>query len=667
MISNLKIRIKNYKSYLDSGWISLDGKIILTGVDIRGRSNGVGKSSILDALNMFLTEDYLDYSKADITSVINNNAGKKDKLEISVNCNIDDKEFTGIISGKDHLTFYGDEYLYSKFKNELNGSIMTQGLVDNIADFEKRSELDNYIDRFYNTKEIISKLTDFKEQTTTNFNTSIRDLTTKRDDLKSQIFTQSTILARLQGSLDSCKEILGVEEKTLQNSLKTLSGEYMSINTDYVREKSELNAKISIVKKQLQDNNSDALLQKINDFKLDKDAFYKNTIYAKKSDFLTKLSKVVQDACNKEYYSALENNYSAILETDVLSQINEVVGVQFLQGTTGADIFKRLNTDNDKVKTILNNRISRTQVSILEYNVDYANMDGFYIMYRNLDTKIDIKYHIPDFVLNAIKDLLNYDWSEPDTYNFDVRIKECEDKIKSCNISQLNKDLDTYTKELNNLILNEARSKELKSQISSITDLLDKIKTYKDTSNKIEETKKVLDTLNQQLIDVESKLTILQDRLSAFNNLTTSIVKYSMEDLRKEFGTKLSHLATLLVKDIFGFDGEISLDSNGNKTSFKFNEGNGFLSFKRLSGGQLQKIKLSINLAMLLFFYKDRQYIFLDEVFQHLDPASKEDLITYITNNLNIKNILLIQHEDLSFEGFKELKIHRDSSGNTSL
>jgi DNA repair exonuclease SbcCD ATPase subunit len=149
--------------------------------------------------------------------------------------------------------------------------------------------------------------------------------------------------------------------------------------------------------------------------------------------------------------------------------------------------------------------------------------------------------------------------------------------------------------------------------------------------------------------------------------LVDSISRFSGEELRNEFGFKLAKLSSVLLNDIFNLDGEITLESNGLRTTFKYNDGNGFLSFNVLSGGQLQKIKLAINLALLLFFYKDRQYIFLDEVFQHLDNPSKGLLINYIVKELGIKNILLIQHDSLKFEGFKEIRVYRDENKNTKV
>jgi hypothetical protein len=54
-------------------------------------------------------------------------------------------------------------------------------------------------------------------------------------------------------------------------------------------------------------------------------------------------------------------------------------------------------------------------------------------------------------------------------------------------------------------------------------------------------------------------------------------------------------------------------------------------------------------------------------VFQHLDNPSKGLLINYIVKELGIKNILLIQHDSLKFEGFKEIRVFRDENKNTKV
>lgn len=660
MITNLKIRIKNYKSYLDSGWISLDGKIILTGVDTRGRSNGVGKSSILESLNLFLTEEYVDWSKADITSVINNNASKKDKLEIIVNCLIDNKEFTGTISGRDHLIFEGDNYLYNKFKQELVGSVMTQGLVDNIADFEKRSELDNYIDRFYNTKEIVNKLTDFKTTTINEFNASLDELKNNHSDINNQISQETSIIARLQGFLDSNKENIGDSEETLKNALNSLYSEYDSINVNYDLFRNTYNNKIKELKKE---NDKSISIQTLNKIKLEKDFKSKQYIQNKKQDFLNKLDKVIKNAKDEEYSNNLKSLYTNSLTKELLIKINDIKGTKFLVGTTGKEVIEQLDKDKNEISKLLGTTIKYSDIDLKPYTSD-AKTDK-YLYYKDLEDKIELIYSLPKFLETAIKNsnLLNYDWSPLDTSNYDTLIKQGESQLTKDNTLEIN----SLNEKINNLNSQELRFKELGYKIKEVESTLDRLNKVKQYTLEIESHKAKLDTLNFQLNVYADNIQLISNRLNNFNNLIGSIIKYSGEELRKEFGTKLGHLATILVNDIFGFKGEIALDSNASKTAFKFDEGNGFLSFKRLSGGQLQKIKLAINLAMLLYFYKDRQYIFLDEVFQHLDPSSKEDLIDYIVNKLNIKNILLIQHEDLDFAGFKELKIYRDENNNTRI
>ena len=660
MITNLKIRIKNYKSYLDSGWISLDGKIILTGVDTRGRSNGVGKSSILESLNLFLTEEYVDWTKADITSVINNNASKKDKLEIIVNCLIDNKDFTGTISGRDHLIFEGDNYLYNKFKQELIGSVMTQGLVDNIADFEKRSELDSYIDRFYNTKEIVDKLTDFKTTTIREFNASLDDLKKNHSDISNQISQETSIIARLQGFLDSNKENIGDNEETLKNALSSLYGEYNSLNVNYDLFRNTYNNKIKELK---QESNNSISVQTLNKIKLEKDFKSKQYIQNKKQDFLNKLDRVIKNAKDEEYSNNLKSLYANSLSEELLTKINNVKGTKFSIGVTGKEVIEQLDKDKNDISNLLGTTINYSDIDLKPYTSTMKTEE--YLFYKELEDKIELIYSLPEFLETALKNsnLLKYDWSPLDTSNYDNLIKQGESQLTKDNTLEIN----NLNEKISKLNSQELRFKELGYKIKEIESALDKLDKVKKYTLEIESHNAKLDTLNFQLGVYADNIQLISDRLNNFNNLTNSIIKYSGEELRKEFGTKLGHLATILVNDIFGFKGEIALDSNATKTTFKFDEGNGFLSFKRLSGGQLQKIKLAINLAMLLYFYKDRQYIFLDEVFQHLDPASKEDLIDYIVNKLNIKNILLIQHEDLDFAGFKELKIYRDENNNTKI
>lgn len=665
MVSDLKLRIKNYKSYLDSGWVNLDGKIILTGIDERGRSNGVGKTSILEVLDMFITSGYEEWTKADIVSVINNTCGKKEGLELSLSCNIDGKEFNASISGRDCLVFEGDSYLYNKFKQEFTGCIMNQGLVDNIADFEKRSELDNYIDRFYNVKEIITKLGDFKTEASTGFNSSLEQVKTEISRIESDIRIVDSQIFRSQGLLEQYSKFMSLDPKLLDIELEGLKEKVKAYKSSYTNIKTELNSKIKENESILNNNNDK--VKELDNLKLSRDQWVRIEIQNNKSNYLNKLYGAVDSACDKKYILDSTKILDKDLDHDILSDIGYEVSLfhdEWETNTpkTGREVLSKINKLEDSAKTIIGTSTKKVQVKIIPEAEEMSNTSEYFIVYKNLDFKIDIKYHVPQFISEVVEGL-SWDWSAPNTSYWDAKIQELEtldfDKIKSETVE--------LKEELTKVLVEESEKVSLDSKIEDIETQLQGYRDWAETGSIIvclEDKKREL----EKALEVEnSKKRLLEKRLSDLNNLIGSITKYSGEDLRKEFGVKLGRLASVLVEDIFGFKGEIALDSNGTKTSFKFNEGNGFLSFKRLSGGQLQKIKLAINLAMLLFFYKDRQYIFLDEVFQHLDPASKEDLINYITNKLNIKNVLLIQHEDLVFPGFKELKIIRDKDHNSHL
>lgn len=669
MVSDLKLRIKNYKSYLDSGWINLDGKIILTGVDERGRSNGVGKTSILEVLDMFITSNYEEWTKADIVSVINNTCGKKEGLELSLNCIVDGVEFTGSITGRDHLVFEGNSYLYNKFKQEFTGCIMNQGLVDNIADFEKRSELDNYIDRFYNVKEIITKLGDFKNDTSTEFNNSLEQVKTDISNIENETRVVDSQIFRLQGSLEQYSKFTQVDKKALKSELEPLKEKAKEYKDSYANIKYELNNKIKYNENILSNNNNTKVLKEIENLKLSKEQYINAQIQNKKTTYLNKLYELVNSACDNRYKQESSEILDNDLDSDVLSDIAYEISLfrdDWEKNTpeTGREVLDTLDTFDKEIKTIIGSSVKKIQIKIISESDMHECDSEYYIIYKNLDTKIDIKYHVPQFVAEVINNM-SFDWSTPDTFYWDNRIKSLENP--NLDLNKIDSETKELKEELTKVLVKESEKIQLDLKISEIETKLKGKQEYDRMITEIETLENKKNELSKDLEEWTNRKEILEKRLSDLNNLIGSITKYSGEDLRKEFGTKLGHLASVLVEDIFGFKGEIALDSNGSKTSFKFNEGNGFLSFKRLSGGQLQKIKLAINLAMLLFFYKDRQYIFLDEVFQHLDPASKEDLINYIVNKLNIKNVLLIQHEDLVFPGFKELRLIRDSSHNTHL
>lgn len=644
MLSNLTLRIQNYGSYLDSGDINLEGKIILSGVDYKGESNGCGKSTVLKALELFLTDEYKDYTKADIKGLTNANAKRGHYIDITVKCLIDGEPFEANINGKDYFKLTADDYMFNKFRQELTGSIMNQGLVDNIADFEKRSELDNYIDKFYNTKEIVTKLKDLETTTVSLIEKALEESKKVYDSKLEEYAKLDSKISTLKDNISQYSQFEGVDVNLLNSKNLEYSKELEKLNINYWAEKQNCQTNINNIKSQLDKNKDKVTLAK------QRDDYIRTQTARMRNSYLDTIEKHIDTQVRFYNNLKLNSRPNEIVSIDDLDKINKLLGnIEYTYGVTYKDVVANLRTKQNEVEKICN-VVNTVKVHFLDYIPE--NYEGYYVAY---DENLNFTKKLPeDLTLNFSHITLN----KVDTSEYDKQLQDID-------VNKLTKDLENWNNYFNQVLQNEVRFTQLSNDIKANNQQIEGYTTLTKLKKELSDCEANLPILNTDKILAEEKVKTFEFRISELHKIIDSACRFSGEELRTEFGTKLARISTILLEDIFGMKGTVSLDSNGTKTSFKFNEGIGDLSFKSLSGGQLQKIKVCINLAMLLFFYKDRQYIFLDEVFQNLDEPSKQRLIQYIVKELKIKNVLLIQHDNLKFEGFRDLIVYRGKDLNS--
>lgn len=644
MISNLILNIKNFQSYIDSGDINLDGRIILSGIDNNGLSNGTGKSTILKSLDLFLTEEYKDYTKADIKALTNANAKRGSYIDITVRCLIDGVPFEANLNGKDYFKLTADEYMLNKFKQELSGSIMNQGLVDNIADFEKRSELDNYIDKFYNTKEIVTKLKDLETITVTKINEALNKANTDYNNKVNKVNLLANEINSLKNNIAMYEQYNNIDIKTLNTAILSVKEQCKEFNKDYEFEKSKFSNAINRINAELNNNRNQIELVK------QRYEYIRTQTQRTREVYLNKLNSYIEREVRNYNNSKLNDKPSELVSIEDLDKINRLVeGIEFSYGVTYKDIISQTRNNQNEIEKICNFVKPVTVLFVPSYQ---EPSNSYYVSYTE-----DFKFKV-NIPADMKLDLNSITLDKVDTSYFDSQIKNID-------VEALTKQLDEYKACYNNLLEEELKLTKLKGELRDYEFQLEGYNKLVGFKQQLETDEKELSIINTDAILAKQEVEKFEFRISELHKIIDSVCKFSGEELREEFGTKLAKISTILLEDIFNMKGTVSLESNGTKTSFKFNEGIGDLSFKSLSGGQLQKIKICINLAMLLFFYKDRQYIFLDEVFQHLDNPSKQRLIQYIVKELKIKNVLLIQHDTLKFEGFRDLVVYRGKDLNS--
>ena len=643
MLSNLTLHIKNFQSYIDSGDINLDGKIILSGIDESGESNGTGKSTILKSLDLFLTDEYKDYTKADIKGLTNSHAKRGGYIDITVKCLIDNVPFEANINGKDYFKLTADEYMLNKFRQELTGSIMNQGLVDNIADFEKRSELDNYIDKFYNTKEIITKLKDFEAVTVDKINVALNEAKTDYNNKVNKVNLLSGKISFLKDSIERYAQYEALDIKTLETELSVVSKELVDLTKDYNSEKRKYSMIINDIQLKLNESANQVKLAQ------QKEEYIRTQTSRLRTKYLEDISSYINSAVRTYNNKKLNEKPDTVVSIEDLDAINKSYSKEWQYGTTYKQIVAEVRDAYNWIEQICN-FVKPIRIDFMALGTETDN--EYFITY---DENLKLKGRIPE---DLELDFKHIKLGQVDTSYYDNQLKDFD-------VKALNEQLEEARNNYNAVLEQEVKYTKLGASYNNLSTQINNYNALMSFKKDLEYAEKELAVCNTDMLLAEQKVNKFEFNITELHKIIDNVSKFSGEELRAEFGTKLARISTILLEDIFGKKGTISLESNGTKTNFRFDEGAGDLSFKSLSGGQLQKIKICINLAMLLFFYKDRQYLFLDEVFQHLDNPSKQRLIQYIVRELKIKNVLLIQHDTLKFEGFRDLVVYRGKDLNS--
>jgi len=149
-ISQIELRLRNFKSYTDSDWIELNGKIEITGENrIDGGSNGSGKSSILEALWVLVKQSKSDAKLSELRRYV-----RKGAHDFSIDAKIiyNDKEYS--INSTSH-GIQCDNAI-KKGLTDLYYSFLLQGMPNSFANLKPSDrkeaisidfECDNLVDR----------------------------------------------------------------------------------------------------------------------------------------------------------------------------------------------------------------------------------------------------------------------------------------------------------------------------------------------------------------------------------------------------------------------------------------------------------------------------------------------------------------------------------------
>lgn len=593
----------------DQGFVSISG---VNNYDTNSKSNGSGKSSILESLIWVLTGQTLRGCKDIVNKYTNSGAKVELKFSIDGDNYIltrykDDKEFNNnLIILKNNTDLSGKgirdsqkilEDLLPDLDLDLIGSVIVlgQGLPQKFTNNTPSGR-----------KEILEKLSksDFMIQ-------DIKEkLAARKSDLSSNLRETENLLIELETKKSIYSSQLLQSEKDLFDLTNTPA-------IDYVNELADLDINISFQESEL------SLADK------------------KLSDAISKLQE------SKVNYSSLDSELkSKQLDISTKYNRNELIEARYAVGGRISFLEENINT----AKAVKDICPTCGQKLPNIYKIDTTELEQELANLKAEDCKL----------LSAIE--LSKENENKEIYQLQESYKNIKNKlIEECgNCSKLVNDLALVKEDIFNKLSDLKVSKhnlinQRDTYISNISKLKSSILDLKDTINKIDE--KILyyniakDEIDSRLLAVNKMITIASRDFRGF--LLSEIIAF-IDSRSKEYS-----------QDVIGTT-NLNFYLNGNNIDIDYDS----RSYENLSGGEKQKLDIIIQLAirdMLMHFLGFRSNILaLDEIFDNLDSLGCEKIVDLISNKLtDIDSIFIITHhsDDLLIPCDLELKIAKNSNG----
>ena len=617
----LHILIENFLS-LGNVELNLNdmGYTLITGTNNdpndNATSNGVGKSSIFDALTWCLTGKTIRGADKNITN-IHTEGGTKVELTFLM----DGKEYK-VCRYKDHKKFGTNLQIFIDGQDKSGKGIRDgEKLLETLLPDLTLQFIGSVIvfgqglpQRFTNNtpsgrKEVLEKLSqsDFM----------IEDIKKRLTDRKISL---SSLLREKENSLLSLESKKQIIEDTINKNQKELDS--LEDESQLLATIEETTRKIEAIKQPLEEaNNSLKQLEQQSNELLDaksvKSSNYSN-IQIQLSNKYTELSRE-----NTSLEAQLNGQIRAL--NSEINKLKNIVDVCPTCGQKLPNVHKVDTTEKEQELSLL-----QTQLADVKSNLEDIRKKK---EVEESDIRRNYEYEILQLD-NKLKDLK-------------IGIQNCKSKILSLESEQKHQEL-AYTSAKTKYDTYKQHKQYLVDSINSSLKELDKItqqKVYDSTDR--DEYKSRLDIINKMI-------TIATRDFRGF--LLLNVINYIQER------------AKIYSKDIFGTD-KIDFSLNGNNIDISYNG----KMYENLSGGESQKVNVIINLAirdMLCQFSNfNSNILVLDEIFDNLDITGCSQIINVITKRLtNIESVFIITHRaELMVPVDSTINLIKDENGVTSL
>lgn len=614
------IKIKNFMSIGygevdldDQGYVSING--INNNKDDNTKSNGSGKSAIIESIVFCLTGETIRGTK----DIVNRYANDGARVELTME--IDGTDYR-IIRTKDDSELKTNLKLYVDNKDVSGKGIRdTQKILEEYLPDLTSSLIGSVIvlgqglpQRFTNNapsgrKEVLEKLSksDFM----------IEDIKDKLSKRKTELNEELRKVEDIILSSTSKKEILDNQLVKLKNDKALLSCE---AGVDY-------DAEIKKYEKQLDEleanqvdtyNYSQQLKQKLDD-KLKE---YQNWVAQVNNNYIYEATKI------DEQYNIKG------LESQKIEYENKVKYKE--------DEIRKLESIKDICPTCGQHLPEVHKVDITPYKVELTNLKE---MFEKHSEEFNIISETIEKAKKAIMDKFDKDTEE---------IKKEGQELRET-YNSVCKDNEDYLKEIANIKLTLDKIKLNKQNYENKKDTIDK--DIIDTENQVRQKEEEIQYNNNEKENIENHLSVV-------SKMTTFATRDFRGILLEEIINYIDAVAKEYCQEMNGTT-KIDFRLNGNDIDILYCD----KDYENLSGGEKQKIDLivqfSIRDMLCKFMDFSSNIICLDEIFDNLDYTGCQNVINMLTNKLNdIDSIFIItHHQELEIPYDKQIFVIKNDNG----
>lgn len=276
------------------------------------------------------------------------------------------------------------------------------------------------------------------------------------------------------------------------------------------------------------------------------------------------------------------------------------------------------------------------------------------------------------------------------------QIIRAESTLSSNNIKKL-EDLEMLKKETSKLhdnlrntpleiqvtgnIMQFAIDKHSTDTINSISSLMEEVRgfdvsSFKELKNKMEQQRRIVSTLEQEIVAVDTKLQIKRDEHAKISKVLDVLIVVSnyitkLETIRSHIYNRDGPVASSLRSWALGIISQkaseylstfnvkiqrINLEDKTRDIIVRCHSGNSTLDLESLSGGEKVSIALALRLGMAhLLGSSNLNFIILDEPTNHLDHERRKSLVSVLSqafeSNIDaISQFIIITHDAEIFE-----------------